>query len=61
MHHGHVWAENVEPGLRVCVELPLDRPSSKIRDSSNAVRNACLGENNATETDYELEPGSANR
>lgn len=61
IHHGHVWAENAEPGLRVCVELPLDRLSSKIRDSGNAVRNACLGENNATETHYELEPGSANR
>ncbi len=61
IHHGHVWAENVEPGLRVCVELPLDRLSSKIGDSRNAVRNACLGENNATETDYELEPGSSNR
>jgi two-component system sensor histidine kinase CpxA len=61
LHHGRVWAENAGPGLRVSVDLPLDRLSSKIGDSGNAVRNACLGENNATETDYELEPGSAKR
>jgi signal transduction histidine kinase len=31
VHHGHVWAENAEPGLRVLVELPLDRFSVKSR------------------------------
>ncbi len=31
MHHGHVWAENAEPGLLVCVSLPLDRLSAKNR------------------------------
>jgi signal transduction histidine kinase len=31
MHHGHVWAENAEPGLRVSVDLPLDRLSAKSR------------------------------
>ena len=24
VHHGRVWAENAEPGLRVCVDLPLE-------------------------------------
>ena len=31
MHHGHVWAENAEPGLLICVDLPLDRLSVKSR------------------------------
>jgi signal transduction histidine kinase len=26
-HHGHIWAENAEPGLRVCVDLPLEHPA----------------------------------
>jgi two-component system sensor histidine kinase CpxA len=30
IHHGQVWAENAQPGLRVCVQLPLDRLSAKI-------------------------------
>jgi two-component system sensor histidine kinase CpxA len=25
LHHGRVWAENARPGLRVLIELPLDR------------------------------------
>jgi signal transduction histidine kinase len=27
IHHGRVWAENAEPGLRVCVDLPLEDPA----------------------------------
>jgi two-component system sensor histidine kinase CpxA len=23
LHHGRVWAENVNPGLRICIELPV--------------------------------------
>jgi signal transduction histidine kinase len=23
VHHGNLWAENADPGLRVCVDLPL--------------------------------------
>jgi signal transduction histidine kinase len=59
IHHGQVWAENAEPGLRVRVELPLDRLSAKIRESVTAVRG--LGAANAPETDFELEPGGAKR
>ncbi len=25
VHHGHLWAENADPGLRVCVDLPLGK------------------------------------
>jgi two-component system sensor histidine kinase CpxA len=25
VHHGNLWAENADPGLRVCVDLPLGR------------------------------------
>jgi len=28
IHHGHVWAENAHPGLRVCINLPLENPAS---------------------------------
>lgn len=31
MHHGRIWAENAEPGLLICVDLPLDRLSVKSR------------------------------
>ena len=27
VHHGNLWAENAEPGLRVCVDLPVERPA----------------------------------
>jgi len=27
VHHGNLWAENAEPGLRVCVDLPLGKSS----------------------------------
>jgi len=38
VHHGHVWAENAEPGLRVCVDLPLDRLSVKSRHAPSVIR-----------------------
>lgn len=25
VHHGNVWAENGNPGLRICIELPSER------------------------------------
>jgi signal transduction histidine kinase len=28
VHHGHIWAENAEPGLRVCVDLPVEHPAA---------------------------------
>jgi len=31
MHHGRIWAENAEPGLLICVDLPLDPLSAKSR------------------------------
>jgi signal transduction histidine kinase len=31
MHHGRIWAENAEPGLLICVDLPLDHLSVKSR------------------------------
>jgi two-component system sensor histidine kinase CpxA len=37
IHYGRVWAENAEPGLRVSVQLPLDRLSATIRDSRAGV------------------------
>jgi signal transduction histidine kinase len=37
VHHGHVWAENAGPGLRVSVELPLDRLSVKSRRAPSVV------------------------
>jgi two-component system sensor histidine kinase CpxA len=37
VHHGHVWAENAEPGLRVSVELPLDHLSVKSRSAPGVV------------------------
>lgn len=27
VHHGNLWAENADPGLRVCVDLPLGKSS----------------------------------
>jgi two-component system sensor histidine kinase CpxA len=27
VHHGSLWAENADPGLRVCVDLPLGKSS----------------------------------
>jgi len=38
MHHGCIWAENADPGLRVVMELPL---SGALR--SNAVRSSLPG------------------
>ena len=38
VHHGQIWAENAEPGLRVVAELPLSLPPSAVAQSSNAVR-----------------------
>jgi len=29
VHHGQIWAENAEPGLRVCVDLPLELSVAK--------------------------------
>jgi signal transduction histidine kinase len=57
MHHGHVWAENGEPGLRVCIDLPLDRLSVKSRwaPSMNHAPSR-HGETKAPEAVYELEP-----
>ena len=26
VHRGQIWAENAEPGLRVCIDLPLEQP-----------------------------------
>ena len=26
VHHGHIWAENADPGLRVRMDLPLEHP-----------------------------------
>jgi two-component system sensor histidine kinase CpxA len=37
MHHGHVWAENAEPGLLICVDLPLDRLSVKSRKTPSTL------------------------
>jgi signal transduction histidine kinase len=57
LHHGHVWAENAEPGLRVRVELPLDRLSVKSRRVPS-VTHASNGhvDTHAPESIYALEP-----
>ena len=38
VHHGQIWAENAEPGLRVVVELPLHIAPSAVAPSSTAAR-----------------------
>jgi len=38
VHHGQIWAENADPGLRVVVELPLSFPPSAVAQRSNAVQ-----------------------
>jgi signal transduction histidine kinase len=38
VHHGQVWAENAEPGLRVCVDLPLDCLAVKARRGLTATQ-----------------------
>ena len=57
LHHGQVWAENAEPGLRVWVEIPLDRLSVKNRWASGVVR-ASSGHGATIDTAeiYELQP-----
>jgi hypothetical protein len=37
MHHGRIWAENAEPGLLICVDLPLDHLSVKSRRTSSTL------------------------
>jgi hypothetical protein len=60
MHHGHVWAENAEPGLLVCVDLPLDRFSVKSRRSAGAIHaRSGPGDTEARAAIYELEPRTA--
>jgi signal transduction histidine kinase len=60
MHHGHVWAENAEPGLLVCVDLPLDRFSAKSRRSASAIQaRSGAGDTEARAAIYELEPRTA--
>jgi signal transduction histidine kinase len=46
MHHGRIWAENAEPGLLVCVDLPMDRLSVKVRKTPSMlhVRRAATDE-----------------
>jgi two-component system sensor histidine kinase CpxA len=57
VHHGHVWAENAEPGLRVSVELPLDRLSVKSRWAPD-VAHASSGHGDTIDPAviYELQP-----
>jgi len=50
-HGGRVWAENENPGLRLAVELPLDRLSAKVQ---RAVHSAATLE--APQVAYEMEP-----
>lgn len=60
MHHGHVWAENAEPGLLVCVDLPLDRFSVKSRRSAGAIHaRSGAGDAEPRAAIYELEPRTA--
>jgi two-component system sensor histidine kinase CpxA len=57
VHHGHVWAENAEPGLRVSVELPLDRLSVKSRWAPGVVHaSSDHGDTIAPAAIYELQP-----
>ena len=58
---GVVWAENAKPGLRVRVELPLDRLSTQIKRSATAIH-AAIGRDDgeAPEGAYELGPGITN-
>ncbi len=59
LHHGQVWAENAEPGLRVSVEIPLDRLSVKSRWKPGVVH-ASSGHAGTIDTAaiYELQPRS---
>jgi two-component system sensor histidine kinase CpxA len=57
VHHGHVWAENAEPGLRVSIELPLDHLSVKSRWAPGVVH-ASSGHGDTIDPAaiYELQP-----
>ena len=60
VHHGHVWAENAEPGLRVSVELPLDRLSVKgQRTSSVNHTRSVSADADSRAAAYELETRTA--
>jgi two-component system sensor histidine kinase CpxA len=60
MHHGHVWAENAEPGLLVSVDLPLDHSSVKSRRSASATHaRSGAGDTEARAATCELEPRTA--
>jgi len=52
VHYGRVWAENAAPGLRVFVQLPLDRLSAKIGGSAAVVRTPRHAMTTAAEADY---------
>jgi signal transduction histidine kinase len=57
LHHGHVWAENAEPGLRVCINLPLGRLSVKNRRMATLIHAPSgHGDSNAPAAIYELAP-----
>lgn len=62
VHQGNVWAENAEPGLRVCVDLPLDRLAVKSRRPSSVLPVA-IGpdESHAAEAAYVLESRTTDR
>lgn len=62
LHHGRVWAENAGPGLRVSVDLPLDRLSVKSRRISrmNHAPSVHLVTRAQVST-YEREPRTAGR
>jgi signal transduction histidine kinase len=57
LHHGQVWAENAEPGLRVSIQIPLDRLSAKSRWTPGVVH-ASSGNAGTVDTAvvYELQP-----
>jgi two-component system sensor histidine kinase CpxA len=57
LHHGQVWAENAKPGLRVSVEIPLDRLSVKSRWTPGLVRASSSHAGTVdTAAIYELQP-----
>jgi two-component system sensor histidine kinase CpxA len=56
VHQGNVWAENAEPGLRVCVELPLERLDAKSRRPPSVIPAPNgQGEPHTAEAAYALE------
>lgn len=59
LHHGAVWAENAEPGLRVCIELPMDRLSVKGRRAPALIHARTHADGRLTT--YELEHRTADR